>query len=53
MKFEILMGSPRKKGNTITLVRPFMEELQKNGHETDLLWLNLPRSRISKSRNRY
>ena len=39
MKFSILMGSPRKEGNTISILRPFMDELKAQGHETDLLWL--------------
>lgn len=39
MKYLILMGSPRKNGNTIKLVEPFAEELQKAGNETELIWL--------------
>jgi multimeric flavodoxin WrbA len=31
MKFCILMGSPRKNGNTASLLEPFIEELEKNG----------------------
>ena len=39
MKFTILMGSPRKDGNTASLLLPFLEELEKNGHETSVFWL--------------
>ena len=39
MKFTILMGSPRKDGNTASLLLPFLEELDKNGHETSVFWL--------------
>lgn len=39
MKYLILMGSPRKDGNTIKLVEPFMDELEKNGQQTELIWL--------------
>lgn len=39
MKCSILMGSPRKNGNTHALLVPFLEELQAGGHETDLFWL--------------
>lgn len=35
----ILMGSPRKNGNTAALVRPFLSELEQNGYTCDLLWL--------------
>lgn len=33
MKFCILMGSPRLKGNTAELLRPFISELELNGAE--------------------
>ncbi|MDO5134072.1 MAG: flavodoxin family protein [Eubacteriales bacterium] len=33
MKTLILFGSPRKKGNTAALLKPFMDELQKGGAE--------------------
>lgn len=33
MKFTILMGSPRKNGNTAELCKPFIEELEQNGAE--------------------
>lgn len=39
MKYCILMGSPRKTGNTISITKPFMEELKKKGHEAELIWL--------------
>ena len=35
----ILMGSPRKEGNTIQLLRPFMDEMRSAGHECELIWL--------------
>lgn len=35
----ILMGSPRKNGNTIGLVRPFMAELEAQGCDCELIWL--------------
>ncbi|WP_101696576.1 flavodoxin family protein [Clostridium minihomine] len=39
MKFCILMGSPRKKGNTSSLLNPFLNELSACGAEHDLIWL--------------
>ncbi len=39
MKCCILMGSPRKKGNTIALLEPFLEELEKHQIQHDLIWL--------------
>lgn len=39
MKYCVLMGSPRKKGNTISILEPFMEELKKNENSVDLFWL--------------
>lgn len=39
MKYCILMGSPRKNGHTISVLRPFMEELEAAGHVTELIWL--------------
>lgn len=39
MKYCILMGSPRKTGNTASLLKPFMEELLTPGAEYDLIWL--------------
>lgn len=35
----ILMGSPRRNGNTAALLAPFCEELQRGGAETETVWL--------------
>lgn len=39
MKFCILMGSPRKDGNTAALLAPFLEECTALGVETEVIWL--------------
>ena len=39
MKYYILMGSPRKKGNTVAITMPFIEELERAGHTVKLVWL--------------
>lgn len=39
MNFSILMGSPRKNGNTNAILTPLIEELHAAGHKTDLFWL--------------
>ncbi len=39
MKFTVLMGSPRKNGNTNAILSPFVEELRTAGHEVGVLWL--------------
>lgn len=39
MKYLILMGSPRKNGNTYELLKPFMDELNLNNIEHELIWL--------------
>lgn len=39
MKFCILMGSPRKNGNTAALLAPFLEECASLGIETELVRL--------------
>ena len=39
MKYLILMGSPKRAGNTAALLKPFMEELSKLGNEHELIWL--------------
>lgn len=39
MKVCILMGSPRKKGNTTALLKPFIEELEQHHAEHSLVWL--------------
>ena len=35
----ILMGSPRKTGNTAALLRPFTAELEKLGCRCETVWL--------------
>lgn len=40
MKVCILMGSPRKNGNTAALLKPFCDELESNGAETEVIWLH-------------
>jgi len=39
MKFCILVGSPRKKGNTAALLDPFIEEIERHRVEHELSWL--------------
>lgn len=39
MKYSILMGSPRKKGNTVALLKPFIETLDAHNVEHSLTWL--------------
>ncbi len=39
MKYCILMGSPRETGNTASLLKPFIEELEAHGSEYDLISL--------------
>ena len=39
MKALILMGSPRKDGNTAALLKPFREELTLGGAEVETIWL--------------
>lgn len=39
MKYTILMGSPRRDGNTAALLQPFLEENQEMGIEQDVIWL--------------
>lgn len=39
MKVLVLMGSPRKGGNTAALLAPFCEELRSAGTETETVWL--------------
>ena len=38
-KVCILQGSPRKNGNTVSLVRPFAQEWEKRGYECQQIWL--------------
>ena len=40
MKLCVLMGSPRKNGNTQAILAPFMEELQGRGVELDVFRLH-------------
>ena len=39
MKVTVLMGSPRKEGNTHAILKPFMQAMADMGHETELFWL--------------
>lgn len=39
MKVLVLMGSPRKNGNTAALLEPFCEELHTAGAEVETVWL--------------
>ncbi|MCI9157340.1 MAG: flavodoxin family protein [Lawsonibacter sp.] len=39
MKFCVLMGSPRREGNTAALLAPFLEECGALGVETETIWL--------------
>lgn len=39
MRILILMGSPRKNGNTVKLLEPFADELHALGHSTETVWL--------------
>ena len=39
MNVCILMGSPRKEGNTAQLLRPFVQTLEEAGAQTETLWL--------------
>lgn len=39
MKCCILMGSPRKNGNTFQLLKPFVEELELQQVQSELIWL--------------
>ena len=39
MKVLILMGSPRKNGNTAALLAPFCEELKRGRAEVETVWL--------------
>ena len=39
MNVLILMGSPRKGGNTAALLKPFCEELEQSGANVELIWL--------------
>ena len=39
MNVLVLMGSPRKEGNTAALLQPFCEELSAAGAEVETVWL--------------
>ena len=39
MQFLILLGSPRKQGNTISLVEPFVSEIKESGNNVNIIWL--------------
>lgn len=39
MKIYIIMGSPRKNGNTAALLEPFMQELTSSGIGCEMTWL--------------
>ena len=39
MNVLVLMGSPRKEGNTAALLRPFCEELSAAGADVETVWL--------------
>ena len=39
MKVLVLMGSPRKQGNTAALLQPFCAELESAGAEVETVWL--------------
>ena len=40
MKYTILMGSPRREGNTAALLKPFFDENQAMGIEQEVLYLH-------------
>ena len=40
MKVLILMGSPRKEGNTAALLQPFCQELVSHGAAVETVWLH-------------
>lgn len=39
MRVCVLMGSPRKQGNTAALLEPFRQELESGGAEVETVWL--------------
>lgn len=39
MNVCVLMGSPRKNGNTAALLTPFIKELSRQGHNCETIWL--------------
>ena len=40
MKVCVLMGSPRKNGNTAAILEPFCQELRLNGAEVETIWVH-------------
>lgn len=51
MKFCILMGSPRLHGNTVELLKPFIEEL--NNNQTEVTYIPLAEKNILPCRGCY
>lgn len=39
MQVCVLIGSPRKNGNTVQLLRPFVDELERGGAVCETIWL--------------
>ena len=39
MEYTVLMGSPRKSGNTAALIKPFLEELELRNVRGETIWL--------------
>ena len=39
MRYYILMGSPRKNGNTMSILKPFVDRLSDLGEEYSITWL--------------
>ena len=39
MKASVLMGSPRKQGNTHAILTPFLDEWEKMGNTAEVFWL--------------
>ena len=39
MRVLVLMGSPRKQGNTAALLEPFCEQLREEGADVETVWL--------------
>ena len=39
MNVLILMGSPRKQGNTAALLEPFCAQLRQGGADVEVIWL--------------
>lgn len=39
MHYCVFMGSPKRQGNTMSVLDPFLQELKAAGHTTELIWL--------------